>query len=205
VKFNKASSPLWKLVLQGLTGLLLTCIVISVWAQLDSFTKVSAVKLEPSKPPAPAGWSLAAEFQVELGHKLREAVDRGLPLQFAIDFQLMRSRWFWLDDEVVRNTYPFTLSYHALTRIYRLVTPTNTYNTPTLDNAVEYMLKVQDWVVIPREKIEMGQPYTAQVRFRLVLTELPKPFQISALVNSEWDLSSEWLVFDFMPKREALK
>lgn len=155
--------------------------------------------------PAPAAWNLAAEFQIELGPKLREAVDRGLPLQFTVDFQLMRARWYWMDEEVVNTTYPLNLSYNALTRTYRVVTPNNTYNTPTLEDAMQHMVKVRDWAVIPRDRIEIGEPYTAQVRFRLLLTELPKPFQISALVNSEWDLSSEWLAFEFTPKREAWK
>lgn len=195
----------WNAILRGLTGLLLLVILSVAVAQQDSVTRVTAVKLEPGKPPAPAAWNLAAEFQIELGPKLREAVDRGLPLQFTVDFQLMRARWYWMDEEVVNTTYPLNLSYNALTRTYRVVTPNNTYNTPTLEDAMLHMVKIRDWAVIPRDQIEIGQPYTAQVRFRLLLTELPKPFQISALVNSEWDLSSEWLAFEFTPKREAWK
>jgi hypothetical protein len=192
-------------LLQGLLGLLLVCAFTLVLAQVDSATRVTAVKLEPSKAPATPAWNLAAEFEIELGHKLREAVDRGLPLQFTVDFQLKRSRWYWMDEDLISTTYPLSLSYNALTRTYRVVTPHNTYNTPALEDAVKHMTRVKDWAVIPRDRIEFGQPYKAQVRFRLLLTELPKPFQISALVNSEWDLSSEWLAFDFTPKREVLK
>lgn len=205
MKSSQAHSLSWTRALHGLLGLLLMCVLTVSLAQLDSSTRVSAVKLEPSKAPTPAGWNLAAEFEIELGHKLREAVDRGLPLQFAVDFQLTRARWYWMDEEVVSTTYPLSLSYNALTRTYRVTTPHNTYNTPTLEDAMQRMTKVRDWAVIPRDRIEIGQPYTAQVRFRLLLTELPKPFQISALVNSEWDLASEWLAFEFTPKRETLK
>ena len=201
MKFSQAHSSSWTRALHGLLGLVLMCVLTLGLAQLDSSTRVTAVKLEPSKPPAAAAWNLAAEFEIELGYKLREAVDRGLPLQFTVDFQLMRSRWYWVDEEVVSTTYPLNLSYNALTRTYRVVTP----NNPPLEDAMQHMTKVRDWAVIPRDRIEIGQPYTAQVRFRLLLTELPKPFQISALVNSEWDLSSEWLTFEFTPKREAWK
>ncbi|HEX4856004.1 MAG TPA: DUF4390 domain-containing protein [Limnobacter sp.] len=202
---SQASSFTWKRMLLGSLGLLMALVFGLALAQVDSSTRVTAVKLEPSKAPAAPSWNLAAEFDIELGHKLREAVDRGLPLQFAVDFQLKRTRWYWMDEEVINTTYPLSLSYNALTRTYRVVTPHNTYNTPTFDDAIKHMTRVKDWAVIPRDRIEVGQPYKAQVRFRLLLTELPKPFQISALVNSEWDLSSEWLVFDFTPKREALK
>lgn len=205
MKFSQGHALSWTRIAQGLSGLLMMCVLSVAVAQLDSSTKVTAVKLEPSKSPSPAGWELAAEFDIELGYKLREAVDRGLPLQFAVDFQLMRSRWYWVDEEVINTTYPINLSYNALTRTYRVVTPSNTFNTPTLEDAMMHMVRVRNWAVIPPDAIDIGQPYTAQVRFRLLLTELPKPFQISALVNSEWDLSSEWLAFDFTPRREVLK
>lgn len=205
MKFNQAHTSSWIRLVHVLLALMLMSVLVVATAQQDSATRVTAVKLEPSKAPAAAAWNLAAEFEIELGYKLREAVDRGLPLQFAVDFQLMRARWYWMDEEVISTTYPLSLSYNALTRTYKVVTPTNTYNTPTLEDAMQHMTKVRDWAVIPRDRIEVGQPYTAQVRFRLVLTELPKPFQISALVNSEWDLSSEWLAFEFTPKREAWK
>lgn len=205
MKSSRTYPLLWTRIVHGLLGLVLLALCVAGMAQQDSVTKVTAVKLEPSKTPTASGWDLAADFDIQLGHKLREAVDRGLPLQFTVDFKLMRSRWYWVDEEVVSTTYPYTLSYNALTRTYRLVTPTNTYNAPLLEDVMQHMTKVQDWPVIPRAQIDIGHPYQAQVRFRLLLTELPKPFQISALVNSEWDLSSEWLTFEFTPKREVLK
>lgn len=205
MKPSQARPLCWSRMLQALLGLVLLGSLVLAFAQQDSVTKVTAVKLEPTRPPAEAGWSLAAEFNIQLGHKLREAVDRGLPLQFAVDFELTRPRWYWVDEQVVNTTYPYNLSYNALTRTYRLITPSSTYNAPTLEDVMQHMVKIKDWSVIPRDRIAFGEPYVAHVRFRLLLTELPKPFQISALVNSEWDLSSEWLTFDFTPRREALK
>ena len=205
MKPSQARSLCWPRMLQTLLGLLLLGSMVLAFAQQDSITKVTAVKLEPNRLPEAAGWSLAAELNIQLGHKLRDAVDRGLPLQFAVDFELTRPRWYWVDEQVVSTTYPYNLSYNALTRTYRLITPGSTYNAPTLEDVMQHMVKVRDWSVIPRERIEIGEPYVAHVRFRLLLTELPKPFQISALVNSEWDLSSEWLRFDFTPRREVLK
>ncbi|WP_370262617.1 DUF4390 domain-containing protein [Limnobacter sp.] len=190
-------------------GACLLWLVLACWpqahAQQDSITRVTAVKLEPTKAPAAPGWNLAAEFDIQLGNKLREAVDRGLPLQFAVDFQLFRPRWYWMDEQTLATTYTYNLSYNALTRTYRLVTPANTYTSSSLDEMIDRMSRVSQWTVVQREQIAPGEKYTAQVRFRLLLTELPKPFQISALVNSEWDLSSEWVTFEFTPRREALK
>ena len=71
MKFSQAHSSLWTRALHGLLGLVLMCVLAVGLAQLDSSTRVTAVKLEPSKPPAAAAWNLAAEFEIELGHKLR--------------------------------------------------------------------------------------------------------------------------------------
>ena len=174
-------------------------------AQQDSSTRVKAVKLEPAKPNMVPGWTLSADFEIELGAKLRDAVEKGLPLQFSADFKLLRPRWYWTDQETTVASFPMNLSYHALTRTYRLITPVSTQTFPRLEEAVVAMSQISLWPVIRKESIVIGERYNAQVRFRLVLTQLPKPFQVSALVNTEWDLSSDWITFDFTPRLEVLK
>lgn len=199
-----SSSRWW----QAVTQVILCCMLLSsptFASAQQSAAQVRAVKLEPAKPPLPKGWTLSAEFGLGLGDKLREAVERGLPLQFAVDFKLLKPRWYWADEEVVSASYPFNLSYHALTRTYRLVTPSQTLTFNRLEDAVEAMSKVAQWPVIQKDAISVGEKYNAKVRFRLVLTEMPKPFQISALVNTEWDLSTEWLEFEFTPHSEILR
>jgi len=43
------------------------------------------------------------------------------------------------------------------------------------------------------------------LRLRLDITQLPRPFQISALGNKDWSLSSEWKVWQLTlpPVQEA--
>jgi hypothetical protein len=191
---------------------------VSLFAQEKSTTKLAAVKLEPWTQIAPQtgvpgtpqaavakGWALSADFDVVLSRKLQEALDRGLPLKFAVDFRLLKPRWYWTDEESIDISYPVTLSYHALTRTYRLVSPNSTLTTPSFKDALDAMSHVKNWIVIPSDRIHWGQSYRAQVRFRLDVNELPKPFQISALVSSQWDLSSDWVEFQFTPRQEALK
>jgi hypothetical protein len=203
---NKANPRAWFRAF--FTALLVVCLCLNgrfVAAQADSLTHVSAVKLEPSKTSSTQGWNLSAEFDVQLGPKLREALDRGLPLQFAVEFKLMRHRWYWFDEETVTARYAYTLSYNALTRTYRLVSPAGTFNSSQFDDVLHNLERLVDWTVLRKEQVQIGASYKAQIRFHLVLTELPKPVQVSALANSDWDLSSDWLYFDFVPSREALK
>ena len=64
MKFSQAHSSLWTRVLHGLLGLALMCVLTMGLAQLDSATRVTAVKLAPNKAPAPAAWTLAAEVEI---------------------------------------------------------------------------------------------------------------------------------------------
>lgn len=177
----------------------------------ESYTKVTGVRLVPTEsaddeqqePAAEkTGWSMAAEFDIKLSYKLQEAANKGLPLNFSVDFRLVKPRWYWADKELVVRSYPMVLSYHALTRTYRVVTEQDTFTSPDLESAVKYMTRLVEWQVIPRSKIKIGETYLAQVRFRLDVAELPKPFQINAFTSSQWILSSDWLEFEFTPRGE---
>ena len=53
------------------------------------------------------------------------------------------------------------------------------------------------WRVIDGNQIDPSKSYSAGLRMSLDLSKLPKPFQVNALNNREWNVSSEWLHFPF--------
>ena len=180
-----------------------------VLAQTASAVVVDSVRLLPtdsvqSEVGLASGWLLSAQFDVQLGFKLQEAADRGLPLRFTVDFQLIQPRWYWSDKLVVRDSYPIELSFHALTRTYRLAESGRVLVFSTLNEAITEMTSLSDWLVIRRDQIIMGQRYVAKVRFSLDVSKMPKPFQVNALTNSQWELASDWLQFEFMPRAGEL-
>ena len=140
-------------------------------------------------------------MNINFNTRLEEAVNRGIVLFFAADFELTRSRWYWLDEQVVRRSKIFRLSYHALTRQYRLSTGASALHQSyaSLDEALSVMSHVRNWQVLEKDEVKPGQAYLASLRMRLDLSLMPKTFQVSALANRDWNLSSEWLRWDFMP------
>jgi hypothetical protein len=67
------------------------------------------------------GYVLSADFRFESEFaSLEEAVNRGVVLHFVADFELTRERWYWLDEKLLSRSLTYRLSYHALTRQYRL-------------------------------------------------------------------------------------
>jgi hypothetical protein len=51
---------------------------------------------------------------------------------------------------------------------------------------------VRNWKVIEKGALSPRDDYDAQVRMRLDVTQLPKPFQVNAITSREWNLSSDW-------------
>lgn len=145
------------------------------------------------------GYVLSADFSVSLNARLEEAVARGVGLYFVIDFELSRSRWYWLDEQVASRSQSILLSYHALTRQYRLSSGALHQSFPSLDDALRILSRLRNWLVFEKNAVNPEQTYLAEVRMRLDLSQMPKTFQVNALANRDWNLSSDWARWTFTP------
>ncbi|WP_226496711.1 DUF4390 domain-containing protein [Ferribacterium limneticum] len=143
------------------------------------------------------GYVLSADFKFELNPRLEEAVTKGVVLYFVADFELSKARWYWLDEKLVSRSQTYRLSYHALTRQYRLTTGGLHQSFQTLSDAMLVLSRLRSWTVIDKndKAVRPGEPYDASLRMRLDVTQLPRPFQISALGNKDWSLSSDWKIW----------
>ena len=140
------------------------------------------------------GYVLTADFKFELSPRLEEAVTKGVVLYFVADFELSRARWYWLDEKLASRSQTYRLSYHALTRQYRLSTGGLHQSFQTLTEATQVLSRLRNWTVVDKndKSVRAGEPYEASLRMRLDITQLPRPFQITALGNKDWSLSSDW-------------
>src|SRR5262245_49363489 len=138
------------------------------------------------------GIVLNADFALDLTARLEDALDKGVPLYFLVEFELYRPRWYWLDRRIGTATRSTRLSFHALTRTYRLSTGTLHQSYATLGDAIRALARVRDWPGLPHGALSPDTSYHAYVRMRLDTAQLPKPFQVSALANREWILESPW-------------
>jgi hypothetical protein len=146
---------------------------------------------------ADEGVVLNAEFSLQLGPKLSEAIVNGVPLYFVIEFDLTRPRWYWFDEKTASKRMQVRLSYHALSRQYRLSTGVVQQNFESLAEAIAVLRHVRNWLVVERGVTNSDARYEAAVRMRLDTALLPKPIQVSALTNGEWTLESPWKRFTF--------
>lgn len=138
---------------------------------------------------------LEGNFEVELTPTLEDALNKGLPLHFIVEFELIRPRWYTLylwNKSVLEFEQHYRLSYNALTRQYRLSLGALHQNFDTLNEALALMGRLRPRFLADADLLDRGEVYEAAIRMRFDVSQLPKPFQINALASRDWNLASEW-------------
>lgn len=142
---------------------------------------------------------LTADFDLSFNATLEEALQNGIPLYFVLDFELVRARWYWLDEKVAQMSITYRVSYTALTRQYRVSSGLLVQAFNTLEEVQRYVGRVTSRPVAPASALAKDTRYDAAVRLRLDINQLPKPFQVNALASREWTLNSDWHRWSFVP------
>jgi hypothetical protein len=148
------------------------------------------------------GLVLDAQFAFELTPRLVDVVANGVPLYFRVDFELSRRRWYWFDEATATRRLQLRLNYHALSRQYRLSSGLLQQNFATLEEALNVLKRVRNWLVVDRS-VPLSGDYEAAVRMRHDTTLLPKPFQLSALTGRDLHLESPWRRFSVSGLEQA--
>ena len=138
------------------------------------------------------GYVLEADFEVTLTHTLQEALNKGVPLYFTLEFELVRPRWYWLNATLANTRLEYRLSYNALTRQYRVGLSTLYRNFTSVAEALEFLSRVRVREVAEAGALNKGGSYRAALRLRLDSSQLPRAFRVSAVGSREWTISSDW-------------
>lgn len=162
-------------------GLLLARIVYA-----EGNIQIKVVTIEAAEE----GYQFDADFEITLNSKQENALERGIILYFVTELNLMSSRWYWLDERVAHSRVREGLSYYPLTRQYRLTRGTLSQNFGTLKGALQALGRVRDRPIAALSELKPDTDYTVELRMRLDISALPKPFQVETLGSKEWDLST---------------
>ncbi|OIN91591.1 MAG: hypothetical protein AUJ20_10495 [Comamonadaceae bacterium CG1_02_60_18] len=181
--------------LAGLLALLLCGPVASVWAAPDD-APASTWPLLRVERADNALW-LSAQFDFVLPPVVEDALQKGIPIYFVAQADLVRQRWYWINRTVASVQRRARLAYHPLTRRWRLstgtqsaadVTPglTLSQNFDTLPEAMAAVRRIVHWKLADAASLEPGAQYRVQFSFELDTNELPRPLQIGTLGQSDW-------------------
>lgn len=144
-----------------------------------------------------------ANCNIQLNPMLEDVLQKGVPLYFLAEFELVKPRWYWAYrqmaswfDSTARQEY--RLSYNALTRKYRVARGGLQQSFTGLAQALAAMGNISNWAVMEVNLLSKGRQYEGRLRLSLNVAQLPKPFQINVIGSSEWDLSSDWKSVPFL-------
>ena len=178
-----------RLLFAGIAALLSISIMSVDPAHAEATIQIRSVKLEAVED----GYQFDANFEITLNRRLEYALEKGIVLYFVTELNLLSSSWYWLDEKVAASRVREGLSYYALTRQYRLSRGTLSQNFGTLDEALEALGRVRNRPIIANTELKLDTDYTVEVRMRLDIAALPKPFQVETLGTRDWDVGTGML------------
>lgn len=138
------------------------------------------------------GYQLNAQIELNLTPAMEQAVRKGVPLYFTVEFEVTRGRWYWFDQVMVRERRDRRVAFAPLTDQYRITVSGISQYVTSFEDVKRVLSRVRSWNVIEKGRLKPGEKYEAAVRFRLDTAQLPKPFQLNVLASKEWSLESDW-------------
>ena len=143
---------------------------------------------------------LQASLKLELGPAVEDALLKGVPVNFVAEAELLRDRWYWYDQKLAQINRHYRLVYQPLTRQWRLqvasepiaagVAGSSLAQTfESLQGALEAVRRQVGWKLLDATELEPDARQYLNYRFRLDISQLPRPFQIAAGNQSDWALS----------------
>lgn len=145
------------------------------------------------------GVYLSANVQFELSSVVEDALRKGVPMFFVAEADVYRSRWYWYDKKVSSAERHMRLAYQPLTRRWRITVAAGVIggtglglnqSFESLDEAIAAIRRLSRWKIADSSELEPEARLSLDFRFRLDLTQLPRPFQIGALGQSDWNISA---------------
>jgi hypothetical protein len=196
------STPCCKNTLPKLAARLLVAwlLLAAAMVQAQLATDITQMRLERSDDE----WQLSAQLQFEIPAVVEEALLKGIPMVFVYSADVLRERWYWYDKKVLGAERHMRLAYQPLTRRWRLnvgagaaassgVGLALNQSFDSLAQALSAIKRVAKWKIADATELDSAVRYKLDFRFRLDLGQLPRPFQIGALGQSDWDISASAL------------
>lgn len=157
--------------------------------------EVSQIQVERN----PEGVFLAVAVRFELPPPVEEALLKGVPMFFVAEVDIYRARWYWYDKKVVAAERHIRLAYQPLTRRWRINVASGAITTgslglalnqnfDTLAEAMAAIKRISRWKIAEPGEIESEAKYGVDFRFKLDLSQLPRPFQIGVLGQADWNI-----------------
>lgn len=138
-----------------------------------------------------------ASVVFEFGDDVLEALDSGVPVTLELEIEVQQPREILWNETVYSLYQRYQINYHALSDQYLVTNLTTQISTsfPTRYAALQAMGQVRQLPLIDQQLLQPEQEYLAQLRVSIVITELPAPLKLWAILQSDWRAKSDWYIW----------
>ena len=166
--------PVRRLTMQGL----LRALAAVLWLLVSAPASSQGVDV-PTLATFRSEGTLALEFTVRLTlpRAVEEALQRGVPIYFAAEAQLLRNRWYWRDERVARVSRSWRLAYQPLTGFWRVSLGGLNQTYPSLAEALAVATRSTNWKLADLSQLDPDKSYYVEFSYKLDTTQLPGPMQ----------------------------
>jgi hypothetical protein len=181
---------------RALSCALVCCALLAPAARSEApVTEITQLRLERTEE----GVLLSASVKFELPAVIDDALAKGIPMFFAAEATLLRDRWYWYDKQVAATARHMRLSYQPLTRRWRLVVSSMPIGNSglafgqtfeTREEAMAAVQRISHWKIAEATDVDPDERYNVDFRFRLDVSQLPRPFQIGAVGHADWNITA---------------
>jgi hypothetical protein len=188
---HQPTGAIERIVWTWVCGLVLLCSGAgAAWAQVNP-AEVTQLSVERTDE----GVWLSASVRFELPTVVEDALAKGIPMFFLAEAAIYRDRWYWYDKRVAFATRHMRLSYQPLTRRWRLqVSPSPIGNSGLVlgqmfdsrEEALAAIQRISRWRIADADAVDPDATHNIDFRFRLDVSQLPRPFQIGAVGQADW-------------------
>lgn len=183
--------------------------LVLAWALLLIAIPSQAQDAEPGKPRVSLlrlersadGIELYANLQLELPPAVEDALSKGIAMVFLAEADVVRQRWFWTDKKLASAQRHMRLAFQPLTRRWRLNVASGpmtnnslglalNLNFDSMEEALSTLLRISAWKIAEADLVDPDATLRVDFRFSLDMNQLPRPFQIGAFGQSDWNISA---------------
>lgn len=159
-------------------------------------TDISLLKIERAGDAV----LLTATVKFDLPTAVQDALLKGVAIIFVAEANVLRERWYWANKRVLSAERHMRLAYQPLTRRWRLNVASGmitnaglgmalNQNFESLPDALAAVQRLSRWKIADVSDFDLEQRQLVEFRFRLDVSQLPRPLQIGTLGQTDWDIS----------------
>jgi len=139
-------------------------------------------------------YQLHARIVYPVSPTIRDALRDGVTLTFELDARVSRERRFWFDATLVDLPLRRELAYHTVSDRYVVhdIRSGEQQNFPTLEDALDYLGKVDGWPVLIESELVPGEHYRMSVRAGIRRGRLPASLRALLFWTDDWHRVSGW-------------